>query len=49
VKDLNPFNVSPYMATLPADMGKSPANDLTTLSTFDGPAPETINGERCDI
>jgi hypothetical protein len=44
--DKNLFNISPYMANLRADMGKSAANDLTTLSTFDGPAPETINGER---
>jgi hypothetical protein len=40
----NPFNISPYMANLRADIGKSPANDLSTMSTFDGPAPETING-----
>eukprot|EP00882_Tetradesmus_deserticola_P013888 GHRQ01014750.1.p1 GENE.GHRQ01014750.1~~GHRQ01014750.1.p1 ORF type:complete len:133 (+),score=41.12 GHRQ01014750.1:1022-1420(+) len=39
-----PFNISPRMAELRADMGKSAANNLSTLSTFDGPAPETING-----
>lgn len=33
------------MANLRADMGKA-ATDLTTMQTFDGPGPETINGEQ---
>jgi hypothetical protein len=37
-------NISPLMAELRADMGKA-ATDLTTMQTFDGPGPETINGE----
>jgi hypothetical protein len=37
-------NISPRMAELRADMGKA-ATDLTTMQTFDGPGPETINGE----
>ncbi|WIA33808.1 hypothetical protein OEZ86_006918 [Tetradesmus obliquus] len=36
-------NISPHMANLRADMGKA-ATDLTTMQTFDGPGPETING-----
>jgi hypothetical protein len=36
--------VSPRMAEMRADMGKA-ASDLTTMQTFDGPGPETINGE----
>lgn len=38
-------NISPHMANLRADMGKA-ATDLTTMQTFDGPGPETINGEQ---
>lgn len=38
-----PGNVSPRMADLRADLGTS-ASDLSQLQTFDGPAPETING-----
>jgi hypothetical protein len=37
-------NISPRMAEMRADMGKA-ATDLTTMQTFDGPGPETINGE----
>ncbi|WIA33809.1 hypothetical protein OEZ86_006919 [Tetradesmus obliquus] len=44
IMNSEPFNISPRMAELRADMGKSAANNLSTLSTFDGPAPETING-----
>eukprot|EP00775_Hariotina_reticulata_P006950 gene6950-biopygen8745 len=36
-------NVSPRMAELRADLGNS-VTDLSQLQTFDGPAPETING-----
>ncbi|KAF6258384.1 hypothetical protein COO60DRAFT_1701362 [Scenedesmus sp. NREL 46B-D3] len=36
-------NVSSRMAELRADMGKA-GSDLTTMQTFDGPGPETING-----
>eukprot|EP00882_Tetradesmus_deserticola_P000216 GHRQ01000242.1.p1 GENE.GHRQ01000242.1~~GHRQ01000242.1.p1 ORF type:complete len:222 (+),score=83.11 GHRQ01000242.1:257-922(+) len=36
-------NISPRMAELRADMGKA-GSDLTTMQTFDGPGPETING-----
>jgi hypothetical protein len=39
-----PGNISPRMAEMRADLGTA-ANDISTLQTFDGPAPETINSE----
>jgi hypothetical protein len=39
-----PGNISPRLAEMRADMGTA-ANDISVLQTFDGPAPETINGE----
>eukprot|EP00879_Flechtneria_rotunda_P000501 GHRR01000605.1.p1 GENE.GHRR01000605.1~~GHRR01000605.1.p1 ORF type:complete len:216 (+),score=42.00 GHRR01000605.1:152-799(+) len=36
-------NVSPRLAEMRADLGTG-ATDLSQLQTFDGPAPETING-----
>jgi hypothetical protein len=36
-------NVSPRMAEMRADLGKG-AVDLSQPQSFDGPAPETING-----
>ena len=36
-------NVSPRMAEMRADLGKG-TTDLSELQSFDGPAPETING-----
>jgi hypothetical protein len=38
-----PGNVSPRMAEIRADLGTA-ATDINQLQTFDGPAPETING-----
>lgn len=40
-----PGNVSPRMAEMRADMGDA-VTDLSQMQTFDGPAPETICGER---
>lgn len=36
--------MSPRVAEMRADLGTAAA-DLSQLQTFDGPAPETINGE----
>lgn len=36
---------SPRTAEMRADLG-SAATDLATMQTFDGPAPETINGKQ---
>jgi hypothetical protein len=38
-----PGNISPQMAELRADLGNA-ATSLSQFQTFDGPAPETING-----
>ncbi|WIA13661.1 hypothetical protein OEZ85_007223 [Tetradesmus obliquus] len=38
-----PGNISPRLAEMRADMGTA-VNDISIMQTFDGPAPETING-----